>query len=65
MEIKQYAQLAIINMGIEEVKDSTADSIKIRNNIQVIFLRLLVQAEKKRTFESFQCSKKKVPRKTG
>ena len=52
-------------MGIEEVKDSLADRIKIRNNIQAIFLRLLVQAEKKRNFESFQCSEKKVPRKTG
>ena len=48
---RQCAQLAIIDNEIEEVKSSTAESIKISKNFHAEFLRLSDEAGKKRNFE--------------
>ena len=47
----QCAYLAIINKGIEEVKDSIAESIKISKSCHAEFLKLSDEAKKKRNFE--------------
>ena len=46
-----WAQSAIINKEIEDVKDSVTDSIELSKIFYAKFLRLSDKAEKKRNFE--------------
>ena len=46
-----FAQLAIINKEIEEMKGSIAENIKIGKHLHTEFLQLADEAEKQRNFE--------------